>query len=187
MNCDHSKTYRSMYKAYTNGTNPSGYAADVFEKNCINKPDNSCINKGICTNENKCCSDECIRKLNDIMGECNPLLPQNYNFNTLNETTDNDLITLDRPPLISCKDGSKEGDKIYCPPMDKYIDANVFENKCKMYKQCNCKDSKNCRECVKANCVKNYECAPLCLSRAGGLMIKNKSACERCKQSIKSS
>ena len=86
MNCDHSKTYRSMYKAYTNGTNPSGYAADVFEKNCIDKPDKPCENTGTCTNEKECCSNKCIRNSKLLYGECEPLSPQNYNFNTLNET-----------------------------------------------------------------------------------------------------
>jgi len=150
MNCDHSKTYRSMYKAYTNGTNPAGYAADIFEKKYINRP-------------------------------------QHYNFNTLNETTHNNLITLGRPPLISCKDGSKEdnskNNKIYCPSVDKYLS----EYECPMYKACDCKNSKNCRECVKAKCMRNYECSPLCLSRAGGLIINNnQSACNKCEQVNKS-
>lgn len=147
MNCNYSKTYRSMYKAYTNETNQSGYAADVFEKNC--------------------------------QGDV-------YKFNTLNETFNNKLFMLGRPALISCKDGSKDGskdDKIYCPSVDEY----VAEYECPMYKACNCKNSKNCRKCIKTKCMKNHDCDVLCASRAGGLPVFGKqTACSRCKQLIKS-
>ena len=37
MKCHYSQKYRPMYQTYTNGTNTSGYGADVFEKNCKGK------------------------------------------------------------------------------------------------------------------------------------------------------
>lgn len=181
MNCNHSKTYRSRYKAYTNGHNKAGYGSDIFEKNCYNKPENSCKLGGECSKDNDCCSNECI-KINDMIGECVSLQPQNYNFNTLNETTYNMLYILGRPALTSCKDGSVNKDgKIYCPSSDEYTDS---EN-CPMYKQCDCTNSNNCEECVKTQCMKNYDCTALCLSRAGKLPVLDKnsnvmSACKSC-------
>ena len=37
MKCRYSQKYRPIYQTYTNGTNTSGYGADVFEKNCKGK------------------------------------------------------------------------------------------------------------------------------------------------------
>ena len=106
-----------------------------------------------------------------------------YNFNTIKETKNNPLFTLERPALISCKAGSEKDGKIYCPPMGNYV--NPYE--CPMYKSCDCDQQKrNCEMCVKNNCLKNRECDPLCQSRAGKLKVDGHSMCDNCLQKIKS-
>ena len=106
---------------------------------------------------------------------------KSYNFNTLKETRNNYLLTLGRPPLISCEAGSEKDGKIYCPPVGDYVAAE----QCPMYQKCKKKcNHKNCESCVKKHCLKNHECEPLCQSRAGGLIVNDKSKCSTCRHNV---
>jgi len=111
---------------------------------------------------------------------------KSYNFNTLKETTNNNIITLGRPALISCKAGSEKDEKdgkIYCPPVGDYVAAE----QCPMYQKCDCdKYIPNCESCVKKTCLKNHECDSLCQSRGGKLMVNGHSKCSMCLKNLRS-
>ena len=93
------------------------------------------------------------------------------------------MLTLGRPPLISCEAGSEKDGKIYCPPVGDYVAAE----QCPMYQKCDCdKYIPNCESCVKKTCLKNHECDSLCQSRGGKLMVNGHSKCSMCLKNLRS-